>query len=80
MDRESVRQALQEVFRTVFSDPKLELFDEMTAKDVKAWDSLNHINLIVAVEERFRLRLTTKEVAGLKNVGGLIALLQGKLG
>jgi acyl carrier protein len=79
MDEAAVRLQLQEVMRDVFSDDAIEIFDEMTAADVTGWDSLNHINLVIAVERRFSVRLTTKDVAALKNVGGMLALLRAKL-
>ena len=47
-----VRPRLQEIFRQVFGDPTIELRDDMTAADVDGWDSLAHINLIIAVERR----------------------------
>jgi acyl carrier protein len=50
----------------------------MTAADVKNWDSLNHIDLIVAVEREFKIRFTTAEVTTLKNVGELISLVDKK--
>jgi acyl carrier protein len=51
----------------------------MTADDVDAWDSLTHIDLIVAVEKAFRIKLSTSSVRGLKNVGDFIALITSKL-
>ena len=50
----------------------------MTASDVEDWDSLNHINLIVAVEREFKVKFTTAEVSGLKNVGDLMDLIGRK--
>jgi acyl carrier protein len=43
------------------------------------WDSLTHINLIVAIEKEFRIRFTTSEVSGLKNVGELEALVENRV-
>ncbi len=54
------------------------LRDDMTAADVKNWDSLNHIDLIVAVEREFKIRFTTAEVTTLKNVGALASLVDKK--
>jgi len=54
------------------------LREDMTAADVKNWDSLNHIDLIVAVEREFKIRFTTAEVTTLKNVGALAALVDKK--
>ncbi len=78
MDRESVQKRLTTIFQDIFDDPSLEVKDEMTAADVEAWDSLSHINLIVAVEKEFKIKLTTAEVRGLNNVGDFIALIAKK--
>ena len=80
MERSEIEQRLTGIFREVFDDDAIELHDAMTAKDVEEWDSLNHINLIVAVERAFRVKFTTKEVSTLANVGEFITLIGGKLG
>jgi len=69
---------LQTVFRDIFDEDSLELRPDMTAADVEAWDSLTHINLIVDVEREFKIRFTTAEVTGLKNVEDLAALVDKK--
>jgi acyl carrier protein len=76
----SVKERLNAVFQDVFDDPKLQINDAMTADEVDAWDSLTHIDLIVAVEKEFRIKLSTSSVRGLKNVGDFIALITSKLG
>ena len=78
MDDVQLRSRLTEVFQDVFGDPALQLRDDMTAGDVDEWDSLTHINLIVAAEKSFRIRFTTGEVNQLRNVGDLIALIRRK--
>jgi acyl carrier protein len=70
---------LTDIFRTLFNDPSLVLRDELTAPDVPGWDSFNHINLVMQIEEDFRLRFTTDEIASLKNVGEFKALVARKL-
>ena len=79
MTREEVMLQLTEIFRKVFKRPDLILNDELTAKDVKGWDSLNHINLIVATEKSFKIKFTTKEIQGLPNVGRLIDVIYTKI-
>ena len=66
------------IFRTLFNDPGLELRDDLTARDVDGWDSLNHVNLMILVEEEFGVRFTTAEVSGLQDVGELKRLLAAK--
>jgi len=75
-----VRDQLNGVFRRIFEDDKIEITNEMTAKDVPQWDSLSHINLIMEIEEEFNLRFTVDDIAGLKNVGEMIDLIRRKVG
>jgi acyl carrier protein len=80
MTPEQIKSKLTGIFRDIFDDETLNLTETMTAKDVPSWDSVNHINLIVAVEKNFPpIKLTTREVAGLNNVGDLLALIGKKL-
>lgn len=76
--------AMQDVFRDVFDDDALVLSDGTTAADVDGWDSLMHINLIIAVERRFGVKFATAEISGLKgegqNVGTFRQLVAKKLG
>jgi len=69
------REQVQDVFRDVFDDPSLMLKDEMTADDIIGWDSLAHINLIIAIERRLRVRFATAEISRLKENGANIASL-----
>ncbi len=70
---------LTEVFRQVFDDPEITLKPGTTADDVEGWDSLSHVNLIMAVENRFNIRFNHKEVVSFKNVGDLARCIEGKL-
>ncbi len=79
LDRNQVVEQLTGVFHNVFDDEKIVLHDALTAKDVKDWDSLNHINLIVAVEMKFGIKLKTAEIARLANVGQFIDVILQKL-
>lgn len=77
--KSEIMETLTPIFREVFDDPSLVLRDDMTAADVEKWDSLNHIDLIVAVERKFKIKFVTREVASLKNVGELTELTYKKL-
>ena len=75
----NVKDKLTGICRDVFDDESLDLHDGLTADQVEGWDSLTHINLIVAIERGFKIRFTTAEVNGLKNVGELRALIESKV-
>lgn len=76
----AIRARLTQVFHDVFDDDKIVLRDDMTAADIEDWDSLTHINLVVAAEKEFNTRFDLKEVKSLKNVGEFIGMIKGKTG
>lgn len=78
--RNIIKVRLNEVFREVFDDEEIEVFDEMTAKDIEEWDSLMHITLVVAIEKEFSCRFNAAEIAKLENVGSIITLLEERAG
>lgn len=76
MSRDLIQQRLNQVFQDVFDDDELQIFAQMTARDVDDWDSLMHITLVLAVERAFDIRLKAAEVGALENVGQMIDLLE----
>jgi acyl carrier protein len=76
---EQIYQRLTEIFHEVFEDQSIVPTPEMKASDVPDWDSLNHINLIVAVEARFKIKFKSTELESLRNVGHLVELIERKL-
>ena len=78
-----VRAELQEIFRQVFDDPTIVLKDDMTAADVEGWDSVTHIDLLIAVERAMGIKFATAEMSRLKepdqNIGSFIRLIETKL-
>ena len=72
MTREEAFAKLDEVFQDIFDDDTIHVKDETTAADIKGWDSLEHINLVVAVEQKFGIEFNTEEVNSFKNVGEMM--------
>ncbi len=70
---------LTSVFRDLFNDDSIVLSEQTTAADIPGWDSFNHINLVMMVENEFGIRLKTSEIAHLKNVGELMNLIATKV-
>lgn len=75
MERNEVFTKLNEIFRDYFDDESIELTDTTTADDIEEWDSLEHINLIVAVEKAFGMKFTMGEVTTMKNVGAMVDII-----
>ena len=66
------------IFREVFDDPRLIIYDSTTASDIEEWDSIAQINLIIGFEEKFNVSFTTKELDELACVGDMLNLLRCK--
>lgn len=75
MNRNEITERLSEVFRDVFGDDSITVNDATTSDDIDDWDSIEHINLIGAVEDEFGLRFRMREVSGMKNVGEMIDII-----
>ena len=78
MTRDAILGRLEGLFRKVFGDPALEIGEATTAADVPDWTSLRHVDLIVAVEQDFGVRFSTREVRQLSDVGSLVDLIARK--
>ena len=79
MDRSSILEQLNEIFIDVIDEEKINLNEASTAKEVEGWDSLTHIQLVVAIERHFKTRFTSKEIQEWKNVGALVDSINSKL-
>lgn len=78
MTREYVYEKMNEIFQRVFDDETIELEDDTDANDIEDWDSLEQINLIVAIENEFGMMFDMAEVADLANVGEMVDLILSK--
>jgi len=74
-----IMEKLNGVFCDVFDDDGIKIHAAMTARDITEWDSLNHINLVVAVERAFGVKFTTKEIMTYENVGQFADSLERKI-
>jgi len=75
----NIHEELTDVFRSVFGDESLEINESSTADDVEGWDSLAQISLVYAIEERFRVSLSTGELEEMECVGDMIAAIKNHL-
>ena len=73
-------EQLEPIFRQVFDDEAISLQRETTSDDIEEWDSLTHMNLVVALELRFKIKFALGELQKLKNVGEMLDLINRKLG
>lgn len=79
MSREEILEKVNLIFRENFNDDSLVITDDTTAEDIPAWDSLEHMNLVNAIEEEFSIEFTMKEVTGMQTVGEMVGIIQERM-
>jgi acyl carrier protein len=79
MDKSEILQKVNATFTDVLDNEHITLSDATTAGDIEEWDSLTHIQLVVAIERQFGIRFTSREIQGWKNVGEMLESISGKL-
>jgi acyl carrier protein len=73
---EAIYESLTKIFRETFDDDDFELRPELKAADVKGWDSFKQVEILIAVQERFGFKLTSREIDGLGCVGDLVSVIE----
>lgn len=77
---EEILADFQTIFIDVLDEEDIVLKSETNANDIEEWDSLTHIQLIVAIEKHFNIKFTSQELEQYQNVGEMVAAVGTKLG
>lgn len=75
----STLHRIQDLLRDLLNLPALEVDFDTTARDVPGWDSLAHINIVVAVEQEFEIKFALAELQSLQNIGEMVELVESKI-
>jgi acyl carrier protein len=79
MERSEILEKLNGIFTDVLDNDDIKISETSTANDIEEWDSLTHIQLVVAIEKTFKVKFTTYEIQVWKNVGDMVNSIQAKL-
>lgn len=79
MTEEEIYEKLNEIFQDIFDDDTIEVDELTTADDIDDWDSLEHINLIAAIEEEFGMKFKMGEVSTMKDVGEMVEIIMSRI-
>lgn len=80
MERKEIYSKLNEIFEDVLDlDETPNLSDGTSADDIEEWDSLSHIQLIVAIEKAFGIKFTSLEIMKWANVGDMVNTMQERI-
>jgi acyl carrier protein len=72
MTEAEIYAILTDIFRDAFADNKMILTPELSARDVQGWDSLKQITIVVATERKFAIRIRSRDLDRMRNVGDLV--------
>jgi len=78
MERNEILKQVNDIFIDVLDDEKILIEEKTQATDVDEWDSLTHIQLVVAIEKHFKIRFSSKEIQSWKDVGEMLDTIQEK--
>jgi acyl carrier protein len=79
MEHAKILSDVNKIFIDVLDEGDIVLKDETVAGDIEGWDSLNHIQLIVAIEKHFNIRFSAAEIQSWENVGHVCEAIKQKL-
>ena len=79
MNEDDVIKKLKKIFKNIFSKSDFNFSRELSAHDVEEWDSLTHVNLIVAIEKEFKISFSLDELENQNNVGDTIDSILKKI-
>ncbi len=79
MSKDDILLLLEGIFKDELDNDNIRLRYETVADDIDEWDSLTHVQLVVAIEKKFKIRFSSSEINSWANVGEICASILGKL-
>ena len=79
MNDNEILDKVSTIIRDITGDDEAVLTHESSAEDVQNWDSMNHISIIVAIEQSFGIKFRMAELEDAKNIGAMIDLIKSQL-
>ena len=79
MKRQEIGLQVQEILRDLLDKKELLIRDDMTAAEVKGWDSFTHVTIMDAIEKQFKIKFSLGELDQLTNVGDILSTVEKKL-
>ena len=78
MERSEILKHINDIFKDTLDNEEVVVLENTTANDIEEWDSLSHIQLVVAIEKHFKIRFTSKEILSWNDVSEMMNCIQEK--
>lgn len=78
MERKEILSKVESIFQDVLDNEDIVLTEEMSASDIEEYDSLSHIQLVVAIEKAFAIKFGSKEITSWNKIGDMIDSIASK--
>ena len=72
----STFEQVRNVASDIFGIPADRITAESSPETIENWDSMQHLNLVLAIEEKFAVRLDPEDIEQMKNIGAVAALVE----
>ena len=72
----STLQQVRSIASDIFGVPADKITAESSPETIENWDSMQHLNLVLAIEEKFGVQLEPEDIEGMKNIGAVAALVE----
>lgn len=79
MERHEILKHVNDIFIDVLDNDEVVVEENTQATDIDEWDSLTHIQLVVAIEKFFKIRFTSKEIQSWNDVGEMLTTIKEKM-
>jgi acyl carrier protein len=67
---------VRNVASDIFGVPADKITAESSPETIESWDSMQHLNLVLAIEEKFGVQLEPEDIEQMKNIGAVAALVE----
>ncbi|MCI9462638.1 MAG: acyl carrier protein [Lachnospiraceae bacterium] len=74
-----VLEKINEVFRNIFEKENLVISEDTSADDIEGWDSLQHVKILVMLEQEFHVEFDIDEIISMDNIGDMVRIIKGKM-
>ena len=74
-----LEDCIKNVMSAVFEIPEGNIQDDSSPDTIESWDSLKHMNLVVALEEEFEIEFTDDEIIEMMNYYLIKNIINGKI-